>query len=117
MVLGSFVWWKWQHKWSPRNASKCSPSTPAPTTNQPHFHAQHAELVALVAQRLVAERQAPRADALLERVVQPQAVVPVAAADRQPVRLAVDVEVILAAIGEGLEPDRRAQGDRGAGGP
>lgn len=49
-----------------------------------------------------------------ERVVEPQAVVAAAGADAEEARLAVYVEVVEAAVGEGLETDGLA-GGRGGG--
>lgn len=66
------------------SAMLCRPSPlsspPSSATNQPHLDTDHAELLPFITQRLVPERQAARADALLERVVQPQPVMSIAAA-------------------------------------
>src|SRR5262245_18977095 len=83
-----------------KQSSKCIISSRA---NHPQFNANNAKLRSCVAQRLVTKRLAGRAVAHVERVVQPQAVVATARPHAQEARLAVNVEVVEAAVRERLE--------------
>ena len=96
---------------TPHSSSKCMPSSspfalPELGAHIPHLNAQHIKPRPLLAQRLVPERRTRGRDAVLEVVVEPEAVVAVAAADGQVAALAEDHEVVHPAVGEGFETDR-----------
>lgn len=84
----------------------------------PKLDAKDAKLLTLVAERLVAKGEARGTDTLFERVVEPEAVLAVAAAHAEPVRLAVDIVLVDSAVRERLEAykwGRRLRRHRGGG--
>lgn len=96
----------------PQLSSATTSSSQVP--NRPQLDADDVELLALLAQRLVPKRRARATHALLERVVQPEAEVPIAAPDAEEARLGEDHVVVDARVREGLEADALRWG-RGAG--
>lgn len=74
-------------------------------TNDPYLDPKHSELLAFIRKPLVAEGQAGRTMAALERIVEPQAIASVAGSDAEVVRLAEHVVFVHTAVRKGLEAD------------
>lgn len=75
------------------------------TANDPHLDAQYIKLLAFVTQWFIAKRITLRAVADIQRIIQPQTIVTATRANAQKAHLTVDVAIVEAAVGEGLETD------------
>jgi len=108
----------------PRDPNKIPPHQQATSTsnspripNTPQLHPQNLKLLPLIAKRLIPKRRTRATNPLLQVIIQPKPIVPIATADAKKRRLAQHQVVVDAAVGKSFEaePLGRARSRAGVG--